>query len=530
MKTKCYFKSMFYSITASLIIACTGTDLKDSEDILTKTQNISLSTLDTFLISSTQKMQKITEWGHDIKQEGNEANLTAGACQQIFENGRFTILRIPIYSNAHNIDGSVRENYKTGLQPMSTSTKQVQWEIIPVEGDWFYLKNKAHNKYARGLNTGILEIDSTSYTGSWTQWKLVDAGDGWYHLQNRGHTNKHLRADNYGNITLNDNTSTGSWTQWKLTDAGNGYSYIINNGQNKYLSGGGNEYDKIIEVINTAKANGDPDLYASHKIYDNTDHSITRNINFGPFYTSNGIDAVGFAASIDSFLDYIQTHTGKSVKYLAPRCELGNHWTPQKFVDVVNNLTHTPLIVSPEAAHAVNGDTFWTTDVQQLTDIKSTHNKENAPQWPLNSEYDWDGETVGGNQDKFISLVFKLHEAFYKGKVTGIIFWGQTHLDNTDDDNNNGPFRRELVAASEYNLVKCSISHNEEAAVIAFATDNPDKIKVFYASSTNSIRLNFDRDINSSSVPSGASNVMATSFDMPATGNINYESFIVEFN
>ncbi|RAV28109.1 fascin domain-containing protein [Sinomicrobium soli] len=529
MKTNYHVQSVLCFIIASSLIACAGTDLKDTEDILNKAQHAGLSTTDTFLISSMDMEQKILEWGHDIKQGGSAAKLTAGACQQIFQNGRFTILRIPIYSNAHNPDGSVRENYNTGLMPLSVSSDEVQWEIIPTDGGWFHLKNKAHNKYARGLNTDVLEIDSTSYTGSWTQWKLVDAGNGWYYLQNRGHTSKHLRADNDGNITLYDNTSTGSWTQWKLTDTGNGYSYITNKGQNKYLSGGGNEYDKIIEVINTAKTNGDPDLYASHKIYDNTDHNTNRNINFGPFYTSNGIDAGGFAASIDAFLDYIQTHTAKTVKYLAPRCELGSHWTPQKFVDVVNNLTHSPLIVSPEAAYAINSDSFWTTDVQNLTDIKSTHNKENSPQWPLNSEYDWDGETVGGNQDNFLSLVFKLHEAFYKGKVTGIVFWGQTHLNNTDDDNNNGPFRRELVAASEYNLVKCSISENEEAAVIAFATDDPDEIKVFYAS-TEGLTLSFDRSVKSSSVPSEASGITASSFDMPATGKSDYGSFIVEFN
>ncbi|RAV28110.1 fascin domain-containing protein [Sinomicrobium soli] len=532
MKTSLFIK-ITVSFTTGIFIACSGSDLNETE----KTspigdENVDLSLKDSFLISSMQVVQKITDWGHDIKQDGNAENLTEEACTQIFENGRFNILRIPFYSNAHNPDGSVRDNYKTGLMPLNTSSGEVQWDTISTEGNWFYIENKTFNKRARGIiyTTGqsILEIDTTSYMDNWNQWKLVDAGNGWYHIENRGHSGKHLRADNNGNITLTDNTSTGSWTQWKFTDAGNGYFYIANNGQNKYLSGGGNEYDKIIDVINIAKVNGDPDLYASHKIHDHADHSTERNINFGSFYTPNGIDTDGFAASIDAFLDYIQTHTGKTVKYLAPRCELAQHWERAEFIDIVNKLTHSPLIVSPEMSLAGNSDVFWNNDAEQVTDIKATHNKKLTAPWPANSEYDWDGETIGGNQDTFINLVYKLHEAFYKGKVTGIIFWGQTHLNNTDDDNNNGPFRRELVSASAYNLVNCSVAEDPDSAVIAFTTEDPDKVKVFYAS-TETIHLRFDRDIDNTSVPAEASGITTKGFDIPATGKSDYGSFIIAF-
>src|SRR5690606_12769771 len=49
------------------------------------------------------RRQMITTWGHDIKQEGRAANLTVSACRQIFQDGRFNILRIPFYSAAHNL-------------------------------------------------------------------------------------------------------------------------------------------------------------------------------------------------------------------------------------------------------------------------------------------------------------------------------------------------------------------------------------------------------------------------------------------
>ncbi|MBC9797176.1 fascin domain-containing protein [Sinomicrobium weinanense] len=529
MKKMNPIKLMLASAALASLASCTGMS-DEPEGPMVAEYALGMVETDTFLIESEKVKQKITRWGHDIKQGRKARNLTVEACKQLFENGRYNLLRIPIYSNAHNPDGTVREDYLTGLLPTTNSTDNVQWETVHTEGDWFYLKNKAYNKYVRGLNTDAVEIDAVSYTGSWTQWKLVDAGEGWYHIQSKGHPNKHLRGDHQGNITLVNNTnSIGTWTQWKLVDAGNGYHYILNRGQNKYLSGGGNEYDLIIDAINRAKNNGDPDLYASHKIYDNSDHSTDRNANFGPFYTENGIDIRGFSASIDAFMDYIETHTGKTVKYLAPRCELGAHWTPADFIDIVNSLNISPLIVSPEAAYAINGDKFWTSGVQEVTDIKSTHNKENSPQWPLNSKYDWDGETVGGNQENFIKLFFKLHEAFYKGEVTGIVFWGDPHLNNTDDDDNNGPFRRELVAASEYNLLGCSIAKDEDASVIAFATGDENKIKVFYAS-MKPVYLNFDRNIADSGFPNGTMNKAATSFVMPPTGETHYRSFIVEFD
>jgi|GEM_PF-3895351 len=471
--------------------------------------------------------QLIGMWGHDIKQEGKAENLTVEACQQIFQTGRFNVLRIPFYSAAHNLDGSVRENYLTQLVSNDSVDNTVAWEKIPITGEWFYLKNIAHQKYLRAISDNSVEIEDTTATGNWTQWRLIDAGNGWFHLQSRGFVNKYLSGNNNNEVRMVASTQTGSWTQWKLIDAPNGKYYINNRGLTKRMKGGGNAYTSIIAAINRAIQNGNPDLYASHKIYDSGDFSTSRNSNFGPFYTTSGINTSGFAASIDTFLDYIYAHTGKQVKYLAPRCELGNFWTPENFVSVVNKLSNPPLIVGPEAAHAVNSESFWTPAVQAVVDIKSTHNKENAPLWPDSTMFDWDGETVGGSQGKFISLVFKLHEAFYKGGVTGIVFWGDTHLNNTIDDGDNGPFRRELVAASTYPLIGCQPSSDTAASVIGFETAQSDRFKLFYCS-TKTVQFNFDQEIQLSSIPTDAVNITANSFCLPATGSVAYRSFEIE--
>src|SRR5690606_33653507 len=130
----------------------------------------------------------------------------------------------------------------------------------------------------------------------------------------------------------------------------------------------------------------------------------------------------------------------------------------EAFVNTVNALKNPPVIAGREAAYADHSEKFWTPAVQGVVAIKSTHNKENSPVWPDNSAFAWDGGTVGGSQNQFMSLFFKLHEAFYKGRVTGIVFWGDTHLNNTPDNGKNGPFRRELVSSSAYHLIGCEAS------------------------------------------------------------------------
>ncbi|MBC9797170.1 RICIN domain-containing protein [Sinomicrobium weinanense] len=477
-------------------------------------------------VNTQNQMQKITQWGHDIKQDNKAANLTVAACQQIFQNGKFNLLRIPIYGQAHNPDGSVKEDYLVRMAPVSVQDNTTKWEIIPAQNDWFYIRNTAYNQYIKGFDDDAVEIAPTTNTGSWTQWKLVDAGDGWSYIKSRG-LQKYMRGKSNNAIHLTDATSTGVYTQWKLVDTGDGYRYIENRGHNTYIQAGGNPYEAIVDAINRAKSNGNPDLYASHKIYDSQDFRTYHNVNFGPFYTTNGIDATGFASAIDAFIDYIYAQTGKTIKYLAPRCELGNHWTTDDFIQVVSNLTHSPLIVSPEAANCTNSVDWWPA-VSRVTDVKSTHNKELAPDWPAGAEFNWNGETIGGNSEKFYRLINEFNQSFYKGKVTGVVFWGDPHLNNTNEDNNNGPFRRELVEASSYPLVQCdTVSYSYGAAAIAFKTDTADKTKIFYGA-LGTVNFTFDGILNVSSIPADATGITGSSFIMNATGSQDYRSFTVK--
>lgn len=135
----------------------------------------------------------------------------------------------------------------------------------------------------------------------------------------------------------------------------------------------------------------------------------------------------------------------------------------------------------------------------------------------------------GGEGDKFSNLFFKLHEAFYKGGVTGIVFWGDVHLTSTPDGGNNGPFRRELVEASRFPLIRADIASDRDRSVIAFATENPDSVHVFYCA-TEPIRLEFDRPLNPDGIPREASGITTNGFDMPPTGNTDFGSFILSFS
>jgi len=493
----------------------------------------------TVKVNSKNRKQKITQWGHDIKQLGKAESLTPEACKEIFEDGKFNLLRIPIYANAHKRDGSLKEDYYVRMtKGLSLGEEAIQWELVSTEGEWFHLRNVKFDKYIRAFPPGsgqieppnTLELDIKSYTGNWTQWRLIEAGEGYFHIESRAHE-RFLRGNDKKDLALVEKESTGNWTQWKLVDAGNGLYYIEKRGSDQYLYGGGSAYALVMAAISNAVNNGNPALFASHKIFDNNDQGTTHNANFGYFYTDEGVDVSGYAQCIDYFLEFIENETGQAVKYLGPRCELGRHWTPESFVEVVNQIGYSnrPLIVSPEAAYAINSDKFWTKDVESVTDIKTTHNKEKSPLWPDGSKYDWDAETVGGNQENFILLFFKLHEAFYKGGVTGIVFWGDVHLSQTNDDANNGPFRRELVDASEYHLVEVEKSFSPTKSVIAFETEDENAIKVFY-STTERIEFKFDRSIKKSSVPFGATYVTDSAFEMPETGDRDYGSFRILFN
>jgi len=477
-------------------------------------------------IYSQNQMHKITQLGHDIKQDGKVENLTIDACQQIFETGKFSILRIPMYAMAHNLDGSIRENYLIKMVPADIQETSITYEKIPVDNEWFYLRNIELNKFIKGFDDDLIEMASTSYTGPWTQWKLVDAGNGWFHIINKG-LKKFIRGSDFNRIELVDTTSTGTWTQWKLIDNGNGDFYIKNKGHNTFLKGGGNEYDPIIAAIIRAKNNGNPNLYLSHKRYDSDDFKTYRNSNFGPFYSSSEINASGFADAIDFLVSYIYSNTGKAVTYIGPRCELGSFWDTTKFVEVVNNINSSASIVSPEAAYAINSNSFWSNEIENITDIKSTHNKAKAPDWPNESIYDWNGETIGGNGEELNRLINELNQSFYKGKVSGVVFWGDTHLLNTFDDDNNGPFRRELVDALDNNLVECDATcYEDDGTAIALKTNITNQIKVFYSSSSGT-NLTFDGIIDPSSIPADASNVLPNSFVLDATGKDSYRSLSI---
>ena len=83
-----------------------------------------------------------------------------------------------------------------------------------------------------------------------------------------------------------------------------------------------NQYGPIIAAIKRAKNNGNPQLYASVKIYWPEDKSITNNDTWGPFLKSDGlIHATNYAKCLDAYIAYIKQQTGLTVKYLAPVCE-----------------------------------------------------------------------------------------------------------------------------------------------------------------------------------------------------------------
>jgi hypothetical protein len=476
-------------------------------------------------INTRNQMHKVTKWGHDIKQEGKVYNLTATAAQKIFQNGNFNLLRIPFYCLAHNADGSVKEDYLILLDDTNRQDNTTRWKKITSEGDWFYLKNIQYNKYLKGYDNDYLEIAPTSFNGPWTQWKLVDTGNGWYHLLNRG-LNKYIKGLSDTTLELVDTSNTEDYVKWKLIDDGNGNYYIDSKGHNSYLRGDGNAYEPIIEAINIAKVNGDPELLASHKIY-GYDNSTYNNRNYGPFYTTGNLDPVGFASAIDAFLDYIELHTGKTIQYLAPRCELGNDWTTSEFISVVNNLTNTTSIVGPEAAYAINSENWWSS-VQSVVDIKSTHNKEGASNWPIGAEFQWNGETIGGNGSEFYEFFNELNQSFYRGKVSGVVFWGDTHL-LAPGVNETGDFRHELLDASAYNLVECnSPDITDPASAIAFETNVANQFKVFYSIEVGTqatLRFNFDGIIDATTLPLGAYEIQTNSFLLDVTSSPAYGSF-----
>lgn len=518
-----WLTGIFLALFAASSFSCSKAEMPGGD--LEVSDSLAHNDVPLIRVYSKNRMQKVLQWGHDIKQENKAPNLTVEACRQIFQNGRFNLLRIPIYANAHNADGTVKRDYLVYSATTENPGQTAQWEVIPAAGDWILLRNLAHEKYLNGFNDNAVEMD-TAHQGGSAEWKLVDAGEGSYHLLNREY-NKFIKGDDNGNISLVETGNTGVWTQWKLADAGNGRCHLIRKDGKRVITGGGSAYQPVVDAIIRARDNGKPDLYASHKIYDSNDHTTTRNANFGPFYTADGIDVDGFAACINHYMQYIYEQTGESIKYLAPRCELGNHWNADDLVQVVKKLDNPPLIVGPEAAYTINSEK-WVTQTAGVTAIRSTHNKEHSPLWPVDAKYDWDGETVGGNGENFSKLFFKLHEALYKGEVTGIVFWGDTHLLNTNEDGNNGRFRRELVDASAYRLIECEKAFNLDRSAIAFETGAENTIKVFYTS-TGSVNFVFDRPVDVSSIPQSAKHVTGYSFTMEATGTLNYGSFTVKF-
>ena len=475
-------------------------------------------------VYTQETVQQITGWGHDIKNSYTAYNLINEACQQIFRDGRFNILRIPIYCNAHNADGTFRDNYNVDLEPKTSTGGWVQWKQVPTDGEWFHLESKAHGTYLKGWDDNDAELAATSNTGHWTQWRLVDAGNGWSFLENRGHS-KYLWSGGFA-VELNEKTSDGSWSQWKLTDAGDGWLFIENNGHNKYLQGGGTEYDKIIEAINRVKNNGNADLYASVKIYWPADQSLSRNDTWGPFLKSDGlIHATNYAACIDNYIDFFQAKTGQTVKYVAPICEQSGPVPTYKFKQIVERMNHQPLIIGPEHWGVRGSEEYWDANLAAVVDLTATHNKDHN--WVTGAKYDWNGETKGGSGDEFINLIKELNQSVYEGEVNTIVWWADQHLLNTNDGGNNGPFRRSLIAASEFNPVRCNVAaRNSAGVVMAFETANTNEYKVFYAG-TESVTINFDIKIEPSSIPASATAISDQSFTMPATGKQSYGEFTV---
>lgn len=480
-------------------------------------------------IYTMNQMQKITTWGHDIKQDNKALSLDEAACQKLFRDGSFNLLRIPFYSRAHNIDGTVQEDHLVSLN-REVLDNSSQWEKITTEGDWFGLRNVAHDKYLTGFENGFLEMASTDLTGDWNEWKLVDTqeGDGWSFLENRAFGTR-ARGEQSLLLELAPTSNTGSWVQWQLNDVGNGNVHIRNRGLTSNIIGAGNAYGPVINAINFAKANGNPELLASHKIY-GYHKTLGNHPTWGAFLTENGIDEDGFAASIDEFIDYIKLKTGLEIKYLAPRCEQGNDWKPSNFVNIVNKLTHSTIIVGPEGAYTSNSDDWWPT-IQSLVDIKATHNKGERPNWPEGSAYDWNGETSGGyNNETFYEFFNELNQSFYKGKVSGVVFWGDTHLLD-QQQNRVSRFRNELLKASEYSLIECNaVDISNYAAAIAFETADVDQYKIFYSVEyevEGSIRFNFDNELDISMLPQGAYDITKTSFMLDLSSNDFYGSFDV---
>lgn len=523
-------KALVKSIFLVLIASSCNDPAQETENELNNIAALTAVNSYQVTITTSEQMQKIQQWGHDIKQEGRVKNLTTQACQEIFAHDNVNLLRIPIYPNAHHGDGSVRENYFVRLGETSIQGNIAKWDTIAASNsNWFHIRNVAHDYYLRGVNYKDIEIDAKSYQGTWTQWRFVDAGNGWFHIERKG-TQQYLRglASN-DRVELVDSDQTGSWTQWRFVNAGNDQFYIENKGHSKYLIGDGSQYDPIIAAINRAKVNGGPDLFASHKIYNSKDMGVTRNIEFGPFYTTSGVDVQGYSACLDAFMNYVYDQTGETVKYLAPRCELGNYWTTSSYIQVVNNLQHTPLIVGPEAARAVNSEPFWTNAVAEITDIKSSHNKgqDPPPAWPTSFKCVWNGETAGVTANAINEFIYEMNQSFYNGEVIGVILWGDAHLPNTNDNGKSGPLRRDLITASKYNLVKCDAAASPDAGAIAFETEVQDKFKVFYCS-TNTMQFTFDQNLKPGSIPSGASNITSNSFEMAATGTSDYGIFTIE--
>jgi len=490
--------------------------------ILESTTELQAQTIE---IHPGEPLQKLDSWGHDIKQGYHADNITSDAARQIFEEGRFGLLRIPIYCNAHHSDGSLRADYLVEMASTDQTGPSTQWQRVPAEGDWFYLLNKEHDKYLKGWSDDDVELASHSNEGSWTQWKLVDAGSGWYHLESRGH-GKYLRTSGR-NVHLAESSSTGSWTQWKFQDAGDGWSYLESKGHEKYLKGGGSEYDKIIGAINRASDNGQPELFASVKIYWPEDQNTGRNETWGPFLNENGLlNVTGYAAACDSLFNHIERKTGERIDYLAPVCEQTEAVPPYKFEQVAGQINHDPLIVGPEKWGLSGSESYWDSNLESVVDVKSTHNKD--VDWIEGARYNWNGETKGGNNEEFFNFFKELNQSIYEGQVNRIVLWADFHLEHTDDDNRNGPFRRALTQASQFRVLKSTVAgKNSPVAAIAFQTDKENEIKVFYAG-TEEADFRFSEKIDVASIPDEATNVDSLTFSMPATGNQDFVMFTVQ--
>ncbi|KXX69135.1 hypothetical protein AVL50_16995 [Flammeovirga sp. SJP92] len=117
--------------------------------------------------------------------------------------------------------------------PNSWNGENSQWELIPVEGEWFRLRNRGSGVYMRPeTNDDYANIRAkTNFTGLalHTQWRFIDVDGTHVFIENRG-SGKRLKARNYDDIsTTNDvdlikinqvpDTWTGDWSQWSLIKA-----------------------------------------------------------------------------------------------------------------------------------------------------------------------------------------------------------------------------------------------------------------------------------------------------------------------